>query len=299
MLGLLLIVAGSFFYQSYAWETDQFTNRNHALQDSLEVMNRKINRHIQRVVQSWDITYGTDENLLVYKVYKEISKSWLINSFETWLEQSKKINRLYLEQHIYSDAPIYGSRGNYFFNLSPTIVVGNVRLGTDKPGHFFSEGYRYFKIAEVDGKGEQAARDSGVFSEIYYFGYLVSGVYSNADLVSNYEGYRFYKSLVHDNIIPGKKAIIGWQHQVPYVQRLFNFADHITEYWDEALNPSHFVPALQEAVAERLKNLCDLYWSKPHLFIPQNEVELEKRYHHIGLVKNTSNRLDHFCLGIL
>ncbi len=57
-----------------------------------------------------------------------------------------------------------------------------------------------------------------------------TGSYSNADLVANYEGYRFYRSLFDDDVISGKTAILRWENNRWVIQREFDWADHVNEY---------------------------------------------------------------------
>ena len=122
------------------------------------------------------------------------------------------------------------------FGFGPTIRVNGVYIGTDKIGHFFSQGRKFYRRYRRMGDETQAARWS-IVTETGLFGRLTTGVLSNADLVANYEGYRFYRSLFEAGVVHGKVAIFRWLDDRPVRQRAFTWADHINPFWDEALNP--------------------------------------------------------------
>ena len=81
------------------------------------------------------------------------------------------------------------------FGVSPTIKVAGVFFGTDKIGHFFSQGRKFYGRYRRLRDESKAARQA-IFTENWLFGRLTTGIYSNADLVANYEGYRFYREFV-------------------------------------------------------------------------------------------------------
>jgi hypothetical protein len=278
------------------WESDQFTRRLSPLVDSRDAMNAWVNDALAKVVDNWRPSNGRDPDLLAKRVFKALSSSIIVGKFEDWLTRSPEIDRLeFKNDHIYAGLPLKAVRGNIMFGACPTVEVGGIRVGTDKPGHFLSQGYGYYKIAIVRKKGEQAALAHGIRSESIYFGLMVAGVFSNADLVANYEGYRFYRSLYEDEVVPGKRAIFTWNGNRLVMQRSFDWSDHISEYWDEALLPSWFLPSLQKAVLPRLVRLCGDYWLDPQAFTPRHDSDLSARYSHLGLKYRRGNRLDLLC----
>jgi hypothetical protein len=102
-------------------------------------------------------------------------------------------------ESIYVSAPV-----NYA-TISPTIRVYGVEFGTDKFDHLFQQGYTYYrkynaarKAGKTDAQALKAAVDYGRFTENTFFGYTVSGVYSNADLAANIAGLKFYQNLAND-----------------------------------------------------------------------------------------------------
>ena len=124
---------------------------------------------------------------------------------------------------------------------------------------------------------------------------MTTGNYSNADLVANYEGHRFYRSLFENDIIEGKPAILRWEDDGWVIQREFDWADHVNEYWDEALLINSYDALLYKRIHKRLLSLCPKYWEQPSLYSIVNEESLKRRYAHLGLKDNSELRLDSLC----
>ena len=126
---------------------------------------------------------------------------------------------------------------------------------------------------------------------------MTTGSYSNADLVANFEGYRFYRSLFEDDIVPGKPAILAWNVDHWEIQRPFTFADHVNDYWDEALNVNHFDALLYPHMKQRLLGYCDDYHVAPAIYALAGESTLAERYDHLQLRDTSELRLDSLCAG--
>jgi hypothetical protein len=290
LLGLILVQS-----QVFAREADQYTNRLKPLKDSLSLMDEKMNQFITKVIREWKDEDGENKFLFAQRLHDALCNSAFVSAFEDWLGSDESIDRMILDDHIYVGASFSGARFNKFDGVAPTILANGVRMGSDKPGHFVCQGFDYFDLAKIQRKGLEAAIRFGVHTEKTYYGWWVSGVYANADLVANYEGYLFFRSLSEDDIVPGKKAIITWDAGFPFIQRPFTWADHITDYWDEALLPSNLVPALEETVLPKLKEMCPDYWAKPEIWVSKSEADLHARYANIGLLPYSQNRMDYVC----
>jgi hypothetical protein len=145
-------------------------------------------------------------------------------------------------------------------------------------------------------ENESRAAEQSAFTERALFGQMSTGSYSNADLVANYEGYRFYRSLFEDNIIDGKPAILSWENDHWIMQRPFEWADHINDYWDEALNINHFDKVLYPHMKERLLTFCEDYLKAPELFEINDEDVLMQRYQDIQLRDTSELRLNALCV---
>src|SRR6266480_1935129 len=89
--------------------------------------------------------------------------------------------------------------------ISPTINLYGSEFGTDKFGHFFQQGYTYYKIynrALAEGAKPEEARQKAVYwgqrTEETIYGKLITLVYSNGDLFANYVGMKFYEGLTKE-----------------------------------------------------------------------------------------------------
>ncbi len=292
-----------FSSMSWGWETDQYTYRSHFLIDSLPLLNQTINEGLEEIVESWPQSKPKDEIYFIKQIYKKFSQNRATGRLEEWIIKSQEIDKtIFEDDHVYAEAPFWASRGNWLCggvasvcSISPTIRVNNIRIGVDKISHFFSEGYAYYKTAFFKAKGEKAALLQGVLSEKTYFGLLVSAVYSNADLVANYEGFRFFKNIFHADERTDEQPYIRWENNRPVLTRFFDWSDYISEYWDEVLLPSHYTKELQKYMNWKLKSYCHDYLLDPMNYILQQENMLKTRYSHIGLKYSVKNRLDHVC----
>ena len=123
----------------------------------------------------------------------------------------------------------------------------------------------------------------------------MTGSFSNADLVANYEGHLFYRSLFADDVIPGKPAILRREPDGWVVQRDFDWSDHVNAYWDEALNLNAYDVLLRKRMSKRLVRLCPQYWENPALYEIPNESDLLERYAHLGMRDTRATRLDRLC----
>ncbi len=277
-----------------AYETDQFTNRDVPIADSTELLNRKTNETIEGIVDGWN--KGHDEMAVVDAIYHKIGGLHWVDKLERWAMKSDEVEKLDTPRYdsVFSGLPIYASRVTFFFGVGKTIRLNDQLIGTDKIGHFLSQGRKYYRRYSRSDSEAQAAEQSA-YTERAIFGRMTTGSYSNADLVANYEGHRFYRSLFEDDIVPGKSAILRWDDDGWIIQRSFDWADHVNEYWDEALNVNHFDAWLYKHMHERFVSLCPLYWDNPELYTIENEAPLRERYAHLGLQDTRELRLDSLC----
>jgi len=277
-----------------AYETDQWSNRNEPLRDATEVLNKRVNDTIRDIADDW--TGPRNEARFVDRVYHRLGGIYWVDKIEKWAMESPQVDRLSTPRHesVYAAPPIWATRVAAFFGIGPTIKVNGVLIGSDKLGHFMSQGRKFWLRYRNYDDVERAATASA-FTERAIFGQLTTGVYSNADLVANYEGYRFYRSLFDDDVITGKPSILIWTGTGWKVQRAFDFADHVNEYWDEAINVNHFDALLYPYMKKRLLEDCDIYWERPHSFDIPDEAELKRRYHELQLRDTSELRLSNLC----
>lgn len=145
-----------------------------------------------------------------------------------------------------------------YIGIGSTVNVYGAQFGTDKVAHFFQQGYDYYKIykdALKEGltpeKAAEKAIKWGQKTERTYFGTLLTGVYSNADLCANYVGMKFYLGLTREIEIAGnqrapvlvlKDGIWAFNEEADLRKSLLK--PFLTNHLNEALNPSIFTKHL-------------------------------------------------------
>jgi hypothetical protein len=290
----IVVVAVALSGAALGYETDQLTNRDEPLADSTGVLNRQVNETIETIVADWD--KGHDEMAFVDAIYHSIGGRHWVDKLERWAMKSPEVDKLDTPRFhsVFSGQPIWAVRVISIFGVGKTIRVNGVLIGSDKIGHFLSQGRKFYRRYVRYGSESKAAEQSAL-TERAIFGSLTTGTYSNADLVANYEGHRFYRSLFEDDIVPGKPAILRWQDDHWIIQRPFDWADHVNAYWDEALNVNHFDALLYGPMHDRLVTMCPQYWAHPSLYTVPNEDALKARYSHLQLRDTSELRLDSLC----
>jgi hypothetical protein len=147
---------------------------------------------------------------------------------------------------------IYAILPTNYLTISPTVNLYGAQFGTDKIAHFFQQGYTYYRIynrALAQGLSpDEAARKAihwGQMSERTFYGTLVSGVYSNADLCANYAGMKFYQGLTRPIKIGdvAKPAVLllkdgVWTFDESADLRKILLKPFFSNHLNEALNPS-------------------------------------------------------------
>ena len=279
---------------SLGYETDQITNRGDPIADSTAVLNREVNRTIGEIADEWQ--KGHDEMGFVNQIFRKIGGLHWVDRIEKWAIESPEVDRLDTPRFgsVFAGQPVWAVRVTALFGVGKTIRVNDQLIGTDKLGHFISQGRKYYRRFIRYGSEEKAAQQSAA-TERTIFGQLANGIYSNADLVANFEGHRFYRSLFEDDIVAGKPAILRWENDGWVIQREFDWADHVNEYWDEALNVNYFDAGLYKHMHETLISYCPQYWKQPSLYTIVNEQRLKERYSFLGLHDNSELRLDSLC----
>ena len=287
----ILIVSSA---SAAAHETDQFSNRSDPIADSTEPLNLKVNQAIARVAKTH--RKKKSRRAIVDGLFDKLGSRFLVDRLEGWAIKSPKVEKLKTGRYdsVYSRHPIWATRVTSVFGVGETIRVNDQLIGTDKIGHFMSQGRKIYRRFLNYGSEDRAVVQAA-HAEFMVFGQMSNGNFSNADLVANYEGHRFYRSLFEDDVIPGKPAILRWEDGGWVVQRQFDWADHINEYWDEALNINHFDALLYPYMLKQFVRMCPRYWENPSLYTIEDEQPLRDRYAHLGMKDNQQLRLDYLC----
>ena len=281
-------------WSAAAYETDQYLNRTEPVGDSLLIMDSQVNDAIEAIIARRKQP-GSDR-LFARAIYYAVGGWYWADKIERWAVRSSAVEKYSQSRHrsIYRSMPIWATRVNFIFGVGRSFRVNHVMVGSDKFGHFFSQGYKYYK-RELRGESFDTIVGKGVFAERWLFGQFTTGVYSNADLVANYEGWRFYQSLFSDGVTPGKPAIIGRREGRYFLQRPFTWADHINPYWDEALNPSFNVRSLNWRLRQSIQRLCPDFIENPQFYRVPKDASLWARYERVGLKDNRANQFERIC----
>ncbi|MEO8197163.1 MAG: hypothetical protein ABI689_10610 [Thermoanaerobaculia bacterium] len=285
-LGLAAVAAG--------YETDQYTHRLQPIADAQPTLDRIVNQALVHAAAGW--RGGADRYAFTLAIFNELGGLYWVDRIERLAIRSPEIERLPQFRHdsIYNGLPFTARRVNWIFGVGRTIKLSGVLTGSDKLGHFFSQGKKYY-FSRLAGWREDHILGRGTFNERWLFGQLTTSIYSNADLVANYEGYLFYRSLFEDGIVPGKSAIVRFSGDRAEIQRAFSWSDYVNDYWDEALNPSHMSPAMAKSIQKAILQICPDYERAPEAFRVRNAAALAGRYAGIGLKPAPENSVPVVC----
>jgi hypothetical protein len=155
---------------------------------------------------------------------------------------------------------------------SRTIKAYGVYFGTDKLVHLHRLGLAYYSTYHSllnTGMSGEAAYDQvlqkytedGILSEEHYFGALITGVYSNADLAVNHIGFKLFMNLTDRIVLNGRsleplviRCGVFWQLNRHVHLRSGWFAPFVSDHWNEALNPSRYQPSVRKGMRRALQS---------------------------------------------
>ncbi|MDM7920953.1 MAG: hypothetical protein QUS14_01530 [Pyrinomonadaceae bacterium] len=220
------------------------------------------------------LRYLRSEEALAREVFKRLGDGIVpFTKSGTWMNRHKFRGQPARYTAGYSES-IYAIIPTNYFTISPTVKIYGVEMGTDKIAHLFQQGYTYYRIyteAVAKGSTHEAATAKAVKwgrqTEHTYYGTLVSGVYSNADLFANYVGMEFYQGLARETTVAGvpRPAIAEFADGR---WRLANGIDitnvlikpYMTEHMNEALNPSMYIAGLRSSVRKKVRKRSCPQW---------------------------------------
>jgi hypothetical protein len=168
-----------------------------------------------------------------------------------------------------------------FFRAS-TVNIDGTLLGTDKLIHFLQLGRIYhssYAKAVDQGMDPEEARARAVklsaggqplLSESGFLGMVTTGVRSNADLASDYAGFKFYQNLTEeiqwgDRKVPPMLVRDGYIWRVNDHVNPFSdfFVQFVSPHWNEAFNYNVYAFYTDNLVGKMLEQRCldlvDLY----------------------------------------
>ncbi len=263
-LGLALALVAS----AGAAEIDSVTFRQTRLHNASRAMNARANGFLETAVDRANARgRGCNEELLYFEIRRAIAAPFVGHHLAEALEEADDLDRRHiaLSDSVYRDLGLLDAISVHLKNLSAVVQIDNHRVGVDKFGHFFVQGFAYFERAYLEGMGLEAALAWGEQTERSYYGLYTTGIYSYADLAANFEGMRFWLRVLGHDRDPLER---GWLFNRPYircarrfwsrepywrVQRTVRLEKYVTAAWDEGNNCCRFRnPDLAALVAARV-----------------------------------------------
>ena len=249
---------------SKAEEMDHFSDRlfmlNH-LKDAKDIkksiLDQEVRRLINQMIQNLNKEDSVTSKELKTELEEQAIKAFLhpfpylrdlITPMANWIVHEAPIPVFYP-----TSRGIYGWDVNYsnmfmawYVKLVPILKLHGVLQGTDKIGHFFGQGWMYYeyfeglkhqaKTASLSTKEKlEKLRHFGHLTEMGALGFATGGVYSYADLASNWQGFTFFRELID---LKHPQAYLETKDGKLRIKRLFSWKDYVTDDWDEVINPS-------------------------------------------------------------
>ncbi len=232
-------------------EADYWTNRYSPIRDSLTILNASVNQGMSTAVDSANSRAPGCSSKRLYQAVRETFIRFGISKFEARIKKDREIDQYPLGKgSVYQDFGFVGSFHPSFLQAS-LLRVGGIPVGADKFSHFFTEGWHYFERADLKGRGLEAALEFGQKRESGFWGKITTGVYSYADLLSNYEGLLFWR-----RILGGEAPYVVCRRNRWVLQQTIQWMDYINHGWDEGNNCNEFrTGKMEESFRARIDEL--------------------------------------------
>jgi hypothetical protein len=261
---LSLVSGGSFFhpFSVYGYEVDSFTRRDRVPDlDSLPLLDERVQGALREATKRMNLELQQKAlkcipgDALLQGRLEDILAELLVGSSPVTTRFEKEFMALPEGRYAISTRPvdsIYNHPKYQMIVISgmivPELLVGGIRTGTDKLGHFVQLGYRLHKRSRLSSRSRRPLKRcedlARVTSESGYYGCGSGGfVFSYADMIANVAGLRFWQKVVS---LPAESYISCAEDGLYRVQEPsalhFTFADYVSPLWDEAVNCSMDCP---------------------------------------------------------
>lgn len=226
----------------------------------------------------------------------------LITPYEEWVKYHAHVPLYKVrDKGIFGVAVDYDDvRMTWYIELSPIIQTAGVLIGIDKLGHFLAQGFQYYEhyrslSPRMPANARyHAIREHGHRQELGQLGVATGGVYSFADLASNWDGMTFFLALFDDVDVEGARHARYFERRADRAYhrvREFHWSEWVTSDWDEVLNPAATQQrTLFEKISTNLRRrpgppapgrngICDDYRADPNAFLgPRGPLRARSRY---------------------
>ena len=240
-----------------AYESDDFTARATTTGDATPSVNGFMNSALDAAIAEANGSGSPCQDPLsyapaippIYEIVRQHINTNPISAVETFvaddMNPSLRITTS-LGDSIYSSGSFSNGPVLFGVGMAPSLRIGPHIIGSDKLGHFASQGYDYFERVYA-GNSVGEALDYGMALENGLYGMATTGVRSYGDLSANEAGLRFYSELTF-----GSNPYITCNDGRWTRARGFNISSYVTAAWDEAVNCSEFNDGLGAVVATSL-----------------------------------------------
>ncbi len=295
---LFILISAFVFQPGFAAEIDSVTPGKLKLDNSLTIINEIFNQRLQEGVEKAnadkdyieeideyvDEDNFCDEEVLYAElrkaIYQSFTASWGLKGYDLDRQLRSLLTRqcysLSLNDSIYRDIDYLEGFSLNLKELSDVVNINGFLVGLDKMGHFFAEGWQYFELTHFENQSIEQALEWGRQQEAGKFGYSTTGIFSFADLVANFNGWRFWNKVLLKEKDPLKGVIVNFFNR-PYItcetqiiasiknrkivkaweyNSRFDLSDYIDGAWDERNNCNSYQdPVIEEKVTSRIKNI--------------------------------------------
>lgn len=251
-----------------AAETDPYYAWLHPPRDSTDALNRGVNEiladSLRELNHGWrwrQMSCPEAAHALVRPLFQTTTMWFFIGAMDGFkLDYVPRSNTDYRNGYqargIYRDSILW--KLGFVVPPDPTIRIRDIHISPDKLGHFFHEGFQYFRAYNSilgDGRPPEEAHKKaiwhGIYEESWIQGDFISGIFSYADLEANEQGLRFYRSLCDAESPLLVKEAGGWR-----LLRELDFREYVNPCWDESYYTSAFDPVVGEGVRRALRDYC-------------------------------------------
>jgi hypothetical protein len=316
-LVLALLISPS---AAFAFETDQFNLPEKPLADIGAEVHDYVKENVEQAIEKINREIAMRQNCLENKAAKNCESAAKNRERLDYLRSEKAVARevfkrlgdgivpftasgSWMESHKFKAQParyktslkesIYATFPSNYLTISETVNLYGVSFGTDKIAHIYQQGYTYLRIYEraiAKGLSKEAAtkkaNDWGRRSERTFYGNLVSGVYSNADLAANFAGLKFYQNLTGEILIGEtvKPPLVvlengAWKYNQTVDLSESLLKPFISNHLNEALNSSIYTKAfgLRSSVRGHVKKRACNEWQTAYPNFSETDFDEQTR----------------------
>jgi hypothetical protein len=260
---VLMITMTFISLSASALETDQYMTWGVELSDSGGYINKYLNEKISSALKVIDSEL-TCEKAAIESMDWNGRTTDMLSAIESDMYHSEEVDRWppltksakgVIKESIYRDVSIFKLK---VFGVN--LKMNGVYFGVDKLGHFVTVGrdyYKTFRKYRRRGKSIEFSQikaiKRGLFSERTYYGYLVSGVFSFADLEANFQGLEFMRSMCE-----GDKPLLKKDNEGNWsLSRKIDITNYVTPKWDESFYTSTYRKKRFRQVRPHLAKYCE------------------------------------------